>query len=81
METNSYENGFDTKELALAWISGPHDRFYAFDGWNCEEYGFDDSSCAGWDGYSHRCSCGNRRVCWDVYQSDSGRWFVQGVAD
>ncbi len=29
-----------------------------FDGQNCDE------PCAGWDGNSRRCQCGNRRVCW-----------------
>lgn len=23
-----------------------------------------DEDCAGWDGESRRCECGNRRVCW-----------------
>ena len=37
----------------------------SFDGQNCDD-------CPGWDGYSDRCVCGNRRVYWayDEY-SDS----------
>jgi len=32
--------------------------FVDFEGNNCEE-------CAGWDGLSDRCECGNRRVYWE----------------
>ncbi len=36
-----------------------------FDGMNCNDYLEEDQEpCAGWDGESHRCSCGNRRVSW-----------------
>lgn len=39
--------------------------FTSFDG---DEYCED---CAGWDGVSHRCDCGNRRVSWaDWYGMD-----------
>lgn len=33
----------------------------------------DDSceGCGGWDGKSHRCECGNRRVCWTMGDSHS----------
>lgn len=31
--------------------------FFSFAGDNCED-------CPGWDGKSHRCDCGNRRVYW-----------------
>lgn len=33
-----------------------------FDGWNCDDFAV--SGCGGWDGYSRRCQCGNRRVGW-----------------
>ena len=36
----------------------------------------DDTPCAGWDGYSRRCNCGNRRVYWVV----DGDW-AYGMAD
>lgn len=36
------------------------DGFIPFDGQNCFDYG----DCAGWDGVSRRCDCGNRRVLW-----------------
>lgn len=29
-----------------------------------------ESGCLGWDGVSYRCSCGNRRVYWEI--SDDG---------
>lgn len=37
--------------------------YFEFNGQNC------DGPCRGWDGVSHRCDCGNRRVYW---QSDGG---------
>lgn len=30
------------------------------------EYHCDCQDCESWDGVSHRCNCGNRRVCWSV---------------
>ncbi len=35
-------------------------RWNGFSGQNCE------GSCRGWDGKSHRCECGNRRVSWMI---------------
>jgi hypothetical protein len=41
------------------------------------EYAWDnDIPCTGWDGYSRRCDCGNRRVYWAV----DGDW-AYGMAD
>jgi Ser-tRNA(Ala) deacylase AlaX len=34
--------------------------FFSFNGQNCE------NECAGWDGVSRRCECGNRRVFWVI---------------
>lgn len=34
--------------------------FVDFEGHNCE------GPCAGWDGKSRRCECGNRRVLWQL---------------
>ena len=45
-----YDDHFDPNELI------------EFDGMNCND--FDNNYCDGWDGYSRRCSCGNRRVEW-----------------
>lgn len=38
-----------------------------FDGWTCEPEKDDPprAPCRGWDGYSGRCDCGNRRVGWN----------------
>lgn len=33
--------------------------YFDFNGQNC------DGPCSGWDGVSHRCDCGNRRVSWE----------------
>lgn len=34
-----------------------------FDGSTCED-------CAGWDGESNRCECGNNRVAWECFNED-----------
>lgn len=36
--------------------------WHSFVGQNCSE---NEQSCQGWDGYSKRCECGNRRVYWE----------------
>ncbi len=47
-------------------------EYVSFNGQNCEDarYNDDDPECRGWDGYSRRCDCGNRRVSWVV----EGMW-------
>ena len=37
-------------------------QYIDFSGNNCE---YTDNECAGWDGVSRRCECGNRRVDWE----------------
>jgi len=32
--------------------------------------------CAGWDGVSRRCDCGNRRVSWDIESNPDGTFYV-----
>lgn len=36
-----------------------------FSGQNCM------GPCEGWDGHSHRCQCGNRRMCWATHMGHS----------
>lgn len=43
--------------------------FIDFNGNNCEDF-----PCRGWDGQSHRCDCGNRRVSWSSH--DNGDFFL-----
>jgi hypothetical protein len=38
-----------------------------FDGNNCDDAG---ESCNGWNGFSKRCCCGNRRVYWEKSGDD-----------
>jgi len=46
---------------------------YSFNGDdNCED-------CTGWDGKSHRCNCGNRRVDWS-YDGNFENMYVFGEA-
>jgi len=47
--------------------SGVPSVWRAFDGQNCE------GPCLGWDGRSHRCQCGNRRVQWTAGSSHTFR--------
>lgn len=39
-------------------------EWHEFAGFNCYDVSNDGESCAGWDGTSKRCQCGNRRVDW-----------------
>ena len=47
--------------------------FIDFDGNNCDD-------CAGWDGQSRRCDCGNRRVSWVTDKDDDGTWEARAEA-
>ena len=51
--------------------------FIDFDGKNCEDF---DIECAGWDGVSRRCECGNRRVSWVAKQAPDGTFTAHGEA-
>jgi len=56
---------FSTPEAAITHSSlsvGPGE-FIEFEGHNCDEVN-PEANCRGWDGWSHRCDCCNRRVCW-----------------
>ncbi len=58
------ENAYETarpialKEAIDSKLAVPRVEWFDFDDQNC------DGPCAGWDGQSHRCECGNRRVNW-----------------
>ena len=43
-----------------------------FNGQNCDD-------CSGWDGESHRCNCGNRRMAWD-FGGNFDNMYVYGEA-
>jgi len=45
---------------------------FGFDGQNCDH-------CEGWDGYSRRCQCGNRRVSWTI-DGTFEKPYLSGVA-
>jgi hypothetical protein len=61
-------------EVALAGMS---DGLTDFEGNNCEDSGQD---CNGWDGYSRRCECGNRRVEWIAERNMRGELVAVAVA-
>ena len=46
------------EEVSRAQGPGNASVWYDFEGKNCDE------PCRGWNGVSHRCACGNRRVSW-----------------
>jgi len=63
----AYEDALETandiafyEEVARREEAGKAGEWYEFEGHNC------DGNCDGWDGYSHRCQCGNRRVSWQM---------------
>lgn len=50
---------FANQLAADEWLANVKPDTYSFAGEdNCE-------GCSGWDGVSHRCNCGNRRVYWE----------------
>ncbi len=70
--------GYDSEELAEAAIKVIIDQggVDTFDGQNCDDF---DQVCLGWDGESRRCSCGNRRVTWNVFEMN-GKWYFNAEA-
>lgn len=75
---------FDTPEQAVAAAELAADESWdhvQFDGMNCNDYLSEgDDECAGWDGESRRCDCGNRRVSWSTSQNADGKWFAYAEA-
>lgn len=51
-------------EKLVAEAKSEINGFIDFNGQNCQDLG--DNDCAGWDGESRRCECGNRRVSWEL---------------
>jgi hypothetical protein len=60
--------------IAAAKARAESEGYIPFDGQNCDDYGGED--CAGWDGESGRCDCGNRRVCWETYGTPEGFYAI-----
>lgn len=69
-------NLFDTPEEAIQDAIKNSDGMIEFDGQNCEDVLDEGSYCAGWDGESRRCDCGNRRVYWDTEQTGLGKFYA-----
>ena len=70
--------GYKTEEEAIAAAKAEVDVFTDFDGKNCDD--LDDNSCAGWDGESRRCECGNRRVYWATMEQEDGTFTAYAEA-
>lgn len=72
---------FNTAEEAIAAaITAIGDDYTEFEGMNCNDYGDELDECAGWDGTSRRCDCGNRRVSWETYKDEKTGYHAFGVA-
>ncbi len=73
---------YNTEDEAIAAAKAElGDGFTDFDDNNCAESAMDDgASCAGWDGESRRCSCGNRRVYWETSRDKDGKFYAYAVA-
>ena len=55
----------DIRKYILPMFDDPYVVDFEFNGCNC------DNDCA-WDGISHRCNCGNRRVYWLIETNRDG---------
>lgn len=64
---------FKYKLLIEEKIKSLNGALVDFDGKNCDE------PCNGWDGISHRCECGNRRVYWSS-NGDFKDMYIYGEA-
>ena len=66
---------YDTPEEAIAAARDEVgvDDLIDFDGKNCDD-------CPGWNGESHRCVCGNRRVYWETNQNSDGKFYAYAAA-
>jgi hypothetical protein len=71
---------YKTEDEAIAAAKESVDGFTDFDGMNCDDWLPDGEFCAGWDGESRRCDCGNRRVYWAIYRSDDGGFYAVAEA-
>lgn len=69
---------YKTEEDAIADAKANVDVFADFDGQNCGD--IDGNFCAGWDGESHRCDCGNRRVYWATIKHSDGTFTAHAEA-
>lgn len=65
---------YKTAEEAIAAKKPKDGEFIGFSGNNC------DDPCAGWDGESRRCECGNRRVSWVTEQDADGKYSAHAEA-
>lgn len=73
---NAYEEArILAREVAIKTeLAVPRPVWFSFSGDdNCE-------NCSGWDGESHRCECGNRRVEWVEYSFDGRKMELSAEA-
>lgn len=69
-------NEIEEEKAIQTAISNLDGRYTDFDGNNCDE----DRNCLGWDGMSHRCDCGNRRVSWEISFNEPSTYRVYAAA-
>jgi hypothetical protein len=83
MKNNYWSATFDTPEEAVkaAEDYAQENGDVEFDGMNCNEWLEEDQiECSGWDGFDRRCTCGNRRVYWEVQKNSDGKYFANATA-
>jgi hypothetical protein len=72
---------YDTEEEAIAAAkANAKDCMIDFDGQNCADSWDEGANCMGWDGESHRCDCGNRRVYWETSRNSEGKFYAYAMA-
>jgi len=82
MNNNYWSTTYDTPEEAVKAAEAyaeENDGVDTFDGMNCNDYE-ETEVCFGWDGFDRRCSCGNRRVYWEVQMNADGKYFANATA-
>jgi hypothetical protein len=78
MNNNYWSATFNTPEEAIkaAEDYAQENGDVEFDGMNCHEWLEEDQWCTGWDGFDRRCTCGNRRVYWDIEKNIDGKFYA-----
>jgi len=75
MDLGQTHNTPEEAEAAAKAYAEANEGVDTFDGMNCNDYE-DEQVCFGWDGFDRRCSCGNRRVNWEIEKTSDGKFYA-----
>lgn len=64
----------EAEAACKAYVEELKGEYINFRGNNCYD------PCDGWDGDSHRCQCGNRRIEWCFDERYDGTWYYYAEA-